>query len=394
MITIPSQHYIGVKPERDTESSLPLAFATPFGTDAAYEKRKSTVDNWCRGYGHYVDGKYVYPEFEASVQDNVLMDGFRIAESVRRIGWNGGNVVWRVVDPRGFELEISSANFARVIDCTTIVNGEIAGKCIWGRDGAANVLLPEASEPYQQATANTKRSTMKVDAKSLAVGDEVEFKDGQIWVYAGVFTILSRKEKRVEQGTGYYDRHYAYSYTIDAKKRHVFTKPIDKEYAVKFTYQMEQVGKVEGDYRYYVIADTKKVANITTKNALKIDASLIAADLTCQYEHYSNVVESASNDYMSFAALPGTVKIEDVTMSVELEVPGKEYTRIVTRGGVWYTIGSSSSNGGVYPLYPFTADLGTRTYTQQNRSTLTLPSLADGEVFNFVVTHKDKQYRF
>lgn len=394
MITIPSQHYIGVKPERDTESSLPLAFATPFGTDAAYEKRKSTVDNWCRGYGHYVDGKYVYPEFEASVQDNVLMEGFRIAESVRRIGWNGGNVVWRIVDPRGFELEISSANFARVIDCTTIVNGEITGKCIWGRDGAANVLLPEASEPYQQAAANTKRSTMKVDTKSLAVGDEVEFKDGQIWVYAGVFTTLSRKEKRSEWG--YYDRHYVYSYTIEAKKRHVFMKPIDKEYAVKFSYQMGQVGKVEGDYRYYAIADTKKVAAITNKNALKVDAHLIAADLTRQYEQYSNVVESASNDYMIFAAIPGTVKVEDVTMSVEPEVPGK-YTRLVTQGGVWYMVGSAASSGGVHPLYPFAADFGTRTYTQQNRSTLTLPSLpslADGEVFNFVVTYKDNKYRF
>lgn len=394
MITIPSQHYIGVKPERDTESSLPLAFATPFGTDAAYEKRKSTVDNWCRGYGHYVDGKYVYPEFEASVQDNVLMEGFRIAESVRRIGWNGGNVVWRVVDPRGFELEISSANFARVIDCTTIVNGEITGKCIWGRDGAANVLLPEASEPYQQATANTKRSTMKVDAKSLAVGDEVEFKDGQIWVYAGVFTILSRKEKRIEQGTGYYDRHYAYTYTVDVKKRHVFVKPIDKEYAVKFAYQMGQVGKVEGDHRYYVISDTKKVAAITKKAALSINAAVIATALTEQFASYSNVVESASNDYMTFAAIPGTVKVDDLAMSIEPEVSGKDYTRLVTRGGIWYMVGSSSSNGGVHPLYSLSADLGTRTYTQQNRSTLTLPSLADGEVFNFVVTHKDNKYRF
>ncbi len=394
MITIPSQHYIGVKPERDTESSLPLAFATPFGTDAAYEKRKSTVDNWCRGYGHYVDGKYVYPEFEASVQDNVLMEGFRIAESVRRIGWNGGNVVWRVVDPRGFELEISSANFARVIDCTTIVNGEITGKCIWGRDGAANVLLPEASEPYQQATANTKRSTMKVDAKSLAVGDEVEFKDGQIWVYAGVFTMLSRKEKRIEQGTGYYDRHYAYTYAVDVKKRHVFVKPIDKEYAVKFAYQMGQVGKVEGDQRYYVISDTKKVAAITKKAALSINADIIATALTDQFASYSNVVESASNDYMTFAAIPGTVKVDDLAMSIEPEVSGKDYTRLVTRVGIWYMVGSSSSNGGVHPLYSLSTDLGTRTYTQQNRSTLTLPSLADGEVFNFVVTHKDNKYRF
>lgn len=394
MITIPSQHYIGLKAERETESSLPLAFATPFGTDAAYEKRKSTVDNWCRGYGHYVGGKYVYPEFESDVHDNVLMEGFRIAESVRRIGWNGGNVVWRVVDPRGFELEISSANFARIIDCTTIINGEIKGKCIWGRDGAANVLLPEASDPYQQATANTKRSTMKVDAKSLAVGDEVEFKDGQIWIYAGVYTTLSRKEKKIERGASYYDRITAYSYTIDAKKRHVFVKPIDKEYAVTREYQMNQVGKKEGDYRFYVIADTKKVALITKKAAAVINADEIAADMTKQYEKYSNVVEAASTDYMSFAMIPGTVKVEDVIMSIEPAVDNAEYTKLVTRGGIWYTANSNSSYNAGFALYPFSTDLGTRTYTQQNRSTLTLSTLDDGEVFNFVITHKDNKYRF
>ena len=394
MITIPSQHYIGLKAERETESSLPLAFATPFGTDAAYEKRKSTVDNWCRGYGHYVDGKYVYPEIETAVRNNVLMEGFRIAESVRRIGWNGGNVVWRVVDPRGFELEISSANFARIIDCTTIVNGEIKGQCIWGRDGAANVLLPESSEPYQQATANTKRSTLNVDTKSLSAGDEVEFKDGQIWIYAGVFTILSRKEKKIEQGMSYYDRTTAYSYTVDAKKRHIFVKAIDKEFAVKYNYAMEQVGKVEGDMRYYVIADTKKVASITTKCAKVLDVDQIARDVTKQYERYSNVVESASNDYMAFAAIPGTVKVSDVTLSIEPAVDNPEFAQVVTRGGVWYVAGSQSSYGGNYALYPISSDLGTRTYTQHNRATLTVPDLSGGEVFNFVVTHKDNKYRF
>ena len=391
MITIPSQHYIGLKPERDTESSLPLAFATPFGTDAAFEKRKSTVDNWCRGYGTYVNGKYVYPEFDAKVHDNELMEGFRIAESVRRTGWNGGNVVWRVVDPRGFELEISSANFARIVDCTTIVNGEIKGKCIWGRDGAANVLLPEASEPYQQAAANTKRSTMKIDMKSLAVGDEVEFKDGQIWVYLGVYSTLSRKESKMDGGRGY---STTYKYELDVKKRHVFGARIDKAYAIANEYRLTTSKKQEGDWRYYVAADTKKIATIVKKNAEVIDMDAIAADMTIQYERYTNVIESASRDYLTFAAIPGNVKISDLTLSLEKAVDNPEHIKIVQYNGSWFYAYTSTTREGNWQLCYVSADLVNGTYTQRNHIDYTLRTLDGVEMYNFTVTYKNNQYRF
>lgn len=393
MITIPAQQYVGIKAERDTDSTLPLAFATPFGTDAAFEKRKDTVDRWCRGYGTYVDGRYVYPEINTKVFDNGLMEGFRIAESIRRIGWNGGNVVWRVVDPRGFELEISSANFARIVDCATIINGVIQGKCIWGRDGAANVLLPEASDPYQQATANTKRSTMKVDAKSLAVGDEVEFKDGQIWIYLGVYTFLSRKETKNETGQ-YYNTSRSYTYTIDAKKRHVFGKAIDKETAVTRAYQMEQVGAKEGDLRFYVHSDIKKLASIKRKNALVVDQDIVGSILTSQLEHYSNMIDSASSEYMSFAAIPGNVKIDDVVLSIEPEdARNSNFVNLVQRGGNWYTVHDSRSE---LQLSSISCDLTRRSYTQTHSYSA---RIANGDedayqFYRFVVTYNNKQYRF
>lgn len=392
MITIPSQHYIGVQ-ERDTESSLPLAFATPFGTDAAFEKRKETVDRWCRGYGKYVDGKYVYPEINTKVYDNGLMEGFRIAESIRRIGWNGGNVVWRIVDPRGFELEISSANFARIVDCTTITNGVIQGKCVWGRDGAANVLLPESSEPYMQASANTTRSSQKVDAKSLAVGDEVEFKDGQTWIYLGSYTFLYRKETKNETGQ-YYNRSRSYTYTIEAKKRHVFGKAIDKEYATARAYYMEQSGAKEGDLRFYVHSDIKKLAAIKRKNALVVDPDSVGAILSAQLEHYANTIESASSDYMSFAAIPGNVKVDDVILSIEpTEARHANFTNLVQRGGVWYAAHNSHNE---MQLCSITCDLTQRSYTQANSYAAKIASgdVANTQFYGFVVTYKNKQYRF
>lgn len=392
MITIPSQHYIGLNPVRSTDSSFPLAFATPFGTDAAFEKRKNTVDVWCRGYGHYVDGKYVYPEFEAAVHDNVLMDGFRISESVRRTGWNGGNVVWRVVDPRGFELEISSSNFARIVDCSTIINGVIQGKCIWGRDGSANLLLPEASEPYQQAVSNTKRSAMSVDAKSLSVGDEVEFKDGGVWIYLGAYSIITRKESKINGGHRI-GHATSYQYDIEIKKRHVFGAHIDKQFIDSHAYLISTSNKKDGDWRYYVVADTKKVATINKKNAELIDVNAIAADMTNQYKNYTNVIDSASYDYLAFAAIAGNIKSKDLTLSLQPAIDGDQFGQFVYQGADLY-YARKRNHLDKYQLYRTTVDLDNLTYTQHSFVTHTDMALDGMAVYNFAVTHNDTQYRF
>lgn len=187
MIKLPEKYYVGIRAQAEEEGQLPLGFATPFGTDAAFAKRKNTVDSWT---GKIDPKRKENPRFET--YDNVLMEGFRISQSVRRYGWNGGgNVLWRIEDPRGFELEISSGNFASIVDCTTLTNGVIEGKCIWGREGAVNVLLPEASVPYQEAVNFTDLSKMKVTAKEMAPGQVVRMKDDTVAMYMGDFYGLS-----------------------------------------------------------------------------------------------------------------------------------------------------------------------------------------------------------
>lgn len=184
-ITIPDSHYVGYHRQAAVVSDLPLGFATPYATDAAFEKRKDTVDSWASQQYRWGNNKDV-PPLEAQILPNVLQEGFTIAKSVRRHGWNGGNVVWRVEDPRGFELEISSANFAKIVDCTTIVNGVIQGKCVWGREGASNVLLPENSEPYQSAvhaTAIKKAGTISV--KDIRPGSVVTLSTTAVAIYLG-----------------------------------------------------------------------------------------------------------------------------------------------------------------------------------------------------------------
>ena len=125
-IYIPEKHYVGFQ-HRNEGDQIVLGFATPYATDSAFKKRKSTVDSWANGY---MNMKAKDPNRrQTEILDNELMSGFEIARSVRSHGWNGGNVLWRIADPRGFELEISSANLASILDCATVINGVIQG-CI------------------------------------------------------------------------------------------------------------------------------------------------------------------------------------------------------------------------------------------------------------------------
>lgn len=188
-IKIPEKYYVVI-------ARKGLGFASPYTKDAAFEKRKATQDKWAYGStitttitdteeveckqantsNAYDDVSHLFMTKQMPhIFKNELMEGFEIAKSVRRYGgWSGtGNVVWRVFDPRGFELEISSENLARIIDCTNIDKGIIVGKCIWGRDGGSNVLLPEASDNYSEAVAFHKKMDNRITEKDVNVGDTV-----------------------------------------------------------------------------------------------------------------------------------------------------------------------------------------------------------------------------
>lgn len=131
------------------------------------------------------------------VLDNVPLSGYQLTKEVRRTGWNGGNVVWRILDPRGFQLEISSANLARIIDCSTITEGVIMEPCIWGRSGAANVLLPMSSDICKAAYVNTERAEKKkIPLKEVSIGDHVKIQESAkdediVYEYLGKFTIIT-----------------------------------------------------------------------------------------------------------------------------------------------------------------------------------------------------------
>lgn len=182
-IKFPSHHYVGFQ-SRPTQDNSPLGFMTPDGTDAAAKKRKESVDRWAQGYG-YGKTKDVPP---AVTYENKPMVGFKLSRSIRRdSSFGSGNVKWRIEDPRGFELEISSPNFAQILMLCTMEKGEIQDQLIWGRLGSENILVPVESEVYKAAIANTERAAKKVKPSEVKLGDKLIMQNGDEGIFYGYF---------------------------------------------------------------------------------------------------------------------------------------------------------------------------------------------------------------
>jgi len=192
-IKIPEKHYVTMQAR---DKNVPLGFLTPFGTDSGAKKRMATADSWAYGWRNKGDSK-----IDPQTLDNVLLTGFKIAHSVQR--YSTSNVVWRIVDPRGFELEIGSGNMSDLIGSTTIEQGEIQERCIWGRQGANNVLLNEDDPEYVQAVANSARIEKKVSLRDLKVGNTVVLKNGKSGQYMGCFHIVSMTYGNYNDGYSY-----------------------------------------------------------------------------------------------------------------------------------------------------------------------------------------------
>ena len=161
-INIPDQHYVTFH-FRDNDI-YPLGFLVPDGNDQAAQKRKATADQWAN------NSKVKVP---AKVFQNKPMVGFEIRKAIQYRSRNGSRETWRIIDPRGFELEITNSNMEFIIDHCIIDKGEIISSCIWGREGSTNMLLPVDSKEYQAAAVNTERLGKKASMRDVKLGDHV-----------------------------------------------------------------------------------------------------------------------------------------------------------------------------------------------------------------------------
>ena len=79
----------------------------------------------------YVSNPYDDPipaEYAPRIWDNVPLSGFKIVDTVNRYR---GNKLFKVLDPRGIEFEITVKSLFNLIQTGTVSNGEIMGECIW-----------------------------------------------------------------------------------------------------------------------------------------------------------------------------------------------------------------------------------------------------------------------
>lgn len=276
-VLVPERFYIGFqsrarmegdydwfKDEEDTRTKKTylLGFATYLEQNKRFEKRKDTIDRWAKECS-WKRNEDVSP----NILDNILREGFYIPEEVRRCGsWNGGNVVWRIVDPRGFELEISSNNLARIMNHTNINKGGIIeGKCIWGWDmkgGGKIVLLPEDSEPYREALVHTQARKQKVGLRDIQMGDTVQLQDGTEGIYLGKHNMLFRGYGGTQV---FKDHSRVQSYQAsDIKRRAAFLIKGDKLYLVaepKISYLKEKTKQA-----YSLEYSVKKINEILKEN--------------------------------------------------------------------------------------------------------------------------------
>lgn len=130
----------------------PLGFARVYDpTKKNWDSLKKTQFDWAYRWGweernglvvmtEYVKdarGQYLYPRQELKITaplqpmivDNVAQTGFRILRSVSR--YSTDNKLWRILDPRGFQLEIGTDNMEDILIEGEIHKGEILGSYIW-----------------------------------------------------------------------------------------------------------------------------------------------------------------------------------------------------------------------------------------------------------------------
>lgn len=143
--------YVGFQRERYVTADTPrvLGFAVPYGITKAEKKRIETVDRWAN------------KKEDCRVIENKPTRGFKLLELVSR--YSTSNKLFRVLDPRGFELEISAGNLLYLAMASTIVRGEIIEECVWAQDNGV-YLVPTSSEQYQFWSKGKDKPNTKIEA--------------------------------------------------------------------------------------------------------------------------------------------------------------------------------------------------------------------------------------
>lgn len=166
MAKLPKQLYVTHQDSQGTDA--PLGFLNAYEPGkAAFEKKRITQEDWAySGYNRYgindrkieehngeywISGymweydptkAYNSPGYRIKkdihevmknpplIWNNDPLEGFKIVKSVSR--YSTSNKLWRILDPRNVEFEISTGVLEQIIEDATIIKGGlIDAKCAW-----------------------------------------------------------------------------------------------------------------------------------------------------------------------------------------------------------------------------------------------------------------------
>jgi len=160
----------------------PLSFMVATDKEEVSEKDIITLRKWCGyTYSGVEMSKTILNKFE-----NTLTEGFKIDTVVSR--YSTSNKLFRLIDPRGFMVEISSDNLCEILKSSSIDRGNIMGKCIW----AGKYLVHENSPTYKEVIKESVKvkkpdKGLTLTSSELEIGRNYVLSRGKIGPYFGQF---------------------------------------------------------------------------------------------------------------------------------------------------------------------------------------------------------------
>jgi hypothetical protein len=155
------------------------------------------------------------------------MLGFKMSGDIRR-NIQGGQDKWRIEDPRGFELEITSTNLSMLLADTTLEKGEILDKCVWARENGQNLLLTVESEEYVEAVRMTKIATSNASWTDVKIGNVIVLQNGITGRYLGRMHTLDIVRQSMESESSNMSDKMLH-FVLSDKTEHSYPKTITRE---------------------------------------------------------------------------------------------------------------------------------------------------------------------
>lgn len=114
---------------------------TNYTDESGYLCQKGRLSTYDRDADQFIITEYdrrVPDRYQPAVWKNEPLDGFKVLTTVSR--YSTSNKLWRILDPRGVQFEVTTGNFEALLMSTTIEKGLILGKCVWKANKALIVV--------------------------------------------------------------------------------------------------------------------------------------------------------------------------------------------------------------------------------------------------------------